>query len=113
MAALRCLASFGSIVSGAALDDRGRRWSDFVLIGALVEMSSHAWGDRCYVVSCLLDRCYARQIFQSLHVRMDERRTVAPLGVVVASTDGRTGKGDTDLSPENGTVGWIGDDNGF
>ncbi|KAE8812873.1 Serine/threonine-protein kinase HT1 [Hordeum vulgare] len=57
--------------------------------------------DRCYAVSCLLDGCYVRQIFRSLHVRMDERRTVAPLGVVVASTNGRTDKGDTDLSPED------------
>ncbi|KAE8772407.1 Serine/threonine-protein kinase HT1 [Hordeum vulgare] len=60
--------------------------------------------DRCYDVSCLLGRCYARYIFLSLHVRMDERRTVAPFGDVVASTDGRTSKGDTDLSPEDGTV---------
>ena len=43
MATLRCRFSLGSIVCRAALEDRGRRWSGFVLHGALVEMSSHAW----------------------------------------------------------------------
>ena len=42
MAALRCRFSLGSIVCGAALEVRGRRWSGFVLHGASVEMSSHA-----------------------------------------------------------------------
>ncbi|KAE8797009.1 hypothetical protein D1007_27966 [Hordeum vulgare] len=61
--------------------------------------------DKCYVVSCLLDRWYARQIFRSIHVRMDERRAVTPLGVLVVSTDGRAGIGDVDLSPEDGISG--------
>src|SRR4051812_6421236 len=43
MVALRCLFSLGSIVCGVALEVRGRRWSGFVLHGASVEMSSHAW----------------------------------------------------------------------
>ena len=43
MAALRCHFSLGSIICGAALEVRGRRWSGFVLHGASVEMSSHAW----------------------------------------------------------------------
>ena len=43
MVALRCRFSLGSIVCGAALEDRGRRWSGFVLHGASVELSSHAW----------------------------------------------------------------------
>ena len=43
MAALRCHFSLGSIVCGAALEVRGRRWSGFILHGASVEMSSHAW----------------------------------------------------------------------
>ena len=42
MAALRCRFSLGSIVCGAALDVRGRRWSGFVLHGASGVMSSHA-----------------------------------------------------------------------
>ena len=42
------------------------------------------------------------QIFRSLLIEMDERRVVKSLGVVVASTDGRTGKDDADLSPEDG-----------
>ncbi|KAE8769273.1 Serine/threonine-protein kinase HT1 [Hordeum vulgare] len=46
-------------------------------------------GDRCYALSCLFGRCYARQILHSLRVWMDERREVAPLGAVVASTNGR------------------------
>ena len=54
--------------------------------------------DRCYSESCLLGRCYARQVFQSLRVWTDERRAVAPLGAVVASTDVRIGKDDADLS---------------
>ena len=60
--------------------------------------------DRCYAESCLVGRCYARQIFQSLRVWTDERGAVVPLGAVVASTDGRTGKDDADLSPEDGSV---------
>ena len=60
--------------------------------------------DRCYAVSCLVGRCYARQIFQSLRVGIDERRAVESLGAVVASTDGRTGKDDADLSPEDGSA---------
>src|SRR3990170_2750188 len=43
MEVLRCCFSLGLIVCGAALEDRGRRWSGFVLHGASVEMSSHAW----------------------------------------------------------------------
>ncbi|XBH54342.1 hypothetical protein VPH35_076669 [Triticum aestivum] len=43
MAALRCRFSVGSIVCEVALEVRGRRWSGFVLHGASVEMSSHAW----------------------------------------------------------------------
>ena len=42
MAALRCRFSLGSIVCGAELEIRGRRWSSFVLREASVEMSSHA-----------------------------------------------------------------------
>ena len=42
MAALRCRFSLGSIVCGAALEVRGRRWSGFVLHGASGVMSSHA-----------------------------------------------------------------------
>ncbi|KAE8770211.1 Arginyl-tRNA synthetase [Hordeum vulgare] len=60
--------------------------------------------DRCYTESCLVGRCYARQIFRSLRIWMDERRAVAPLGVVVASTDDWTGKDDPDLFPEDGSV---------
>lgn len=60
--------------------------------------------DKCYALSCLLGRCYARQIFQSLPVGMDERRAVASSGVVVASTVGGAGKDDADLSPEDGTT---------
>ena len=56
------------------------------------------------VKSCLADRCYARQIFQNLRAWMDERGVVAPLGAVVASTDGRTGNNDADLSPEDGSA---------
>ena len=41
-ATLWCRFSLGSIVCGAALEDRGRRWSGFVLNGASVEISSHA-----------------------------------------------------------------------
>jgi hypothetical protein len=43
MTALRWRFSLGSIVCGAVLVVRGRRWSGFVLHGASVEMSSHAW----------------------------------------------------------------------
>ena len=60
--------------------------------------------DRCYAESCLVGRCYARHIFQSLRVWTDERRAVALLGAVVASTDVCTGKDDADLSPEDGSV---------
>ena len=60
--------------------------------------------DRCYAESCLVGRCYARQIFHSLRIWTDERRAVAPLGAVVASTDGQTSKNDADLSPEDGTA---------
>ncbi|KAE8790609.1 40s ribosomal protein s5-1 [Hordeum vulgare] len=49
-------------------------------------------------------RCYARHILQSLHVWMDERREAAPLGAVVASTDGRTGMDDVDFSREDGNL---------
>ena len=48
--------------------------------------------DRCYVESCLVGRCYARQIFQSVRLGMDERRAVELSGVVVASTVARPGK---------------------
>ncbi|KAE8803267.1 Serine/threonine-protein kinase HT1 [Hordeum vulgare] len=57
--------------------------------------------DRCYALSCLFGRCYARQILQSLRVWMNERREVAPLGVVAASMDGRTGMDDADFSLED------------
>ncbi|KAE8783676.1 Serine/threonine-protein kinase HT1 [Hordeum vulgare] len=60
--------------------------------------------DRCYALSCMFGRCYAQQILQSLHVWMDERMEVAPLGAVVASTDGRTGMDDADFSPEDGSM---------
>uniref|UniRef100_M8B6B7 Uncharacterized protein n=1 Tax=Aegilops tauschii TaxID=37682 RepID=M8B6B7_AEGTA len=56
------------------------------------------------VKSCLAGKCYARQILQNLSVWMDERRAVALLGAVVASTDGRTGKDDANLSPEDGSA---------
>ncbi|KAE8791536.1 F-box only protein 7 [Hordeum vulgare] len=48
--------------------------------------------------------CYARQISRSLHSWTDERRVVAPLGAVVASTDDWTGKDDAGLFPEDGSV---------
>ncbi|KAE8797458.1 Serine/threonine-protein kinase HT1 [Hordeum vulgare] len=60
--------------------------------------------DRCYAESCLLGRCYAQQFFRNLRVWTDEHRAVALFGAVVASTDVRTGKDDTDLSPEDGSV---------
>jgi hypothetical protein len=60
--------------------------------------------DRCYAVSCLVGKCYARQIFRNLRVWMDEHGTVATLSAVVASTDGRTGKDDADLSSEDGSA---------
>ena len=60
--------------------------------------------DKCYALSCLFDRYYARQILQSLRVWMDERREVAPLGAVVVSTDGRTGKDDADFFSEDGSA---------
>ncbi|KAE8794818.1 hypothetical protein D1007_30371 [Hordeum vulgare] len=41
--------------------------------------------DRCYVESCLVGRCYARQFFQNLRVWTNERRAVALFGVVAAS----------------------------
>ncbi|KAE8820111.1 far upstream element-binding protein 1 [Hordeum vulgare] len=82
MATFRCRSSLESIVCGAALEDTGRRWSVFVLHGASV----------------------------SLRVWLDERREVALLGALVASTDGRTGKDDVHFSSEDG---WIGDDTGF
>lgn len=60
--------------------------------------------DRCYAESCLIGRCYARQISRSLRIWTDERRAVAPLGVVVAPTDDWTGKDDADLFPEDGSL---------
>ncbi|KAE8781013.1 Serine/threonine-protein kinase HT1 [Hordeum vulgare] len=60
--------------------------------------------NRCHALSCLFERCYARQTLQSLRVWMDERREVTPLGAVVASTDGRTGMDDADFSPEDGST---------
>ncbi|KAE8766526.1 Serine/threonine-protein kinase HT1 [Hordeum vulgare] len=60
--------------------------------------------DRCYAESCLVGSCYARQIFRSLRIWTDERRTVAPLGAVVASTDDWPGKDDANLFPEDGSV---------
>ncbi|XP_037419325.1 disease resistance protein Pik-2-like [Triticum dicoccoides] len=57
------------------------------------------------VTTCMgkdMGGCYARQIFQNLHGWTDEGGMVAPLGTVVASTDGRTSKDDADLSPEDG-----------
>ena len=56
------------------------------------------------VKSCLAGRCYARQILLNLRVWMDARRAVATLDTLVTSTDGRTGKDDADLSPEDGTA---------
>ena len=50
--------------------------------------------DRCYAVSCVVGKCYARQIFQSVRVGMDECRTVELSGVVVASTVARPCKVD-------------------
>ena len=81
--------------------------------------------DRCYALSCLVGRCYARQIFQRLQAvsaggtwrhgaavyrqrpgraQQFARREVVPLGAVVASTDGRTGKDDADLFLEDGLI---------
>ncbi|KAE8816766.1 Serine/threonine-protein kinase HT1 [Hordeum vulgare] len=60
--------------------------------------------DRCYALSCLVGRCYARQILLSLRIWMDKSREVMPLGVVVASTDGRTDKDYADLSPADGST---------
>ena len=60
--------------------------------------------DMCYAESCLVGRCYARQIFRSLRVWTDERKAVAPLGALVASTDVRIGKDDADFSLEDGSV---------
>ena len=60
--------------------------------------------DRCYAESCLVGRCYARQISRSLRIWTDERRAVASLGAVVASTDDWTSKDDADLFPEDGSV---------
>ena len=60
--------------------------------------------DRCYALSCLIGRGYARQILLSLCVWMDERGEVVPLGAVVASTDGWTDKDYADLSPEDGST---------
>ncbi|KAE8797827.1 Serine/threonine-protein kinase HT1 [Hordeum vulgare] len=104
MAVLRCRFSLGSIVCGAVLDDRGWRWSGFVLPGDLVELSSHAWPTGAAAESCLVGRCYARQFSQNLRVWTDEHRAVALFGAVVGSTDVRTGKYDMDLSPEDGSV---------
>jgi hypothetical protein len=89
--------SLGSIVCGAELEDRGRRWSGFVLHGAFCGDVKSCLADRCYDVSYLVGRCYARQIFQNLRVWTDERGAVA-------STDGRTGKDDADLFSEDGSV---------
>ncbi|KAE8808179.1 Serine/threonine-protein kinase HT1 [Hordeum vulgare] len=57
---------------------------------------------RCYAESWLVGRCYAREISRSLRIWTDERRAVASLGAVVASTDDWTGKDDADLFPEDG-----------
>ncbi|KAE8782622.1 Peroxidase 2 [Hordeum vulgare] len=57
---------------------------------------------RCYAESCLVGRCYARHISRSLRIWTDERRAVAQLGAVVASTDDWTRKDDADLFPEDG-----------
>ena len=78
MAVLRCRFSLGSIVCGPTLKDRGRRG----VSSSCIELR---W--RCQVMpgpqvlhcSCLVGRCYARQILQNLRVWMDERRAVAPL----------------------------------
>ena len=71
-----------------------------MLHGISVELSCLA--DRCYAESCLVGRCYARRFFKNLRFWTDEHRAVALFGAVVASTDVRTGKDDTDLSPEDG-----------
>ncbi|KAE8799357.1 Serine/threonine-protein kinase HT1 [Hordeum vulgare] len=60
--------------------------------------------DRCYAESCLVGRCYARRFFKNLRFWTDEHRVVALFGAVVTSTYVRTGKDDTDLSPEDGSV---------
>ncbi|KAE8788934.1 Arginyl-tRNA synthetase [Hordeum vulgare] len=101
MAVLRCRFSLGSIVCRAALAD----WQEVERLrlarnfGGAVKS---CLADRCYAESCLVGRCYARQIFRSLHSWTDERRALAPLGAVVASTDDWTGKDDADLFPEDG-----------
>ena len=41
---------------------------------------------------------------QNLRVWMEKRGAVAPLGTVVALTDGHAGKDDVDLSPESGSA---------
>ncbi|KAE8772180.1 Serine/threonine-protein kinase HT1 [Hordeum vulgare] len=60
--------------------------------------------DKCYAESCLVGRCYAGQISRSFRNWTVERRAVAPLGAMVASTDDWTGKGDADLFPEDGSM---------
>ncbi|KAE8792686.1 Lactation elevated protein 1 [Hordeum vulgare] len=59
--------------------------------------------DRCYTESCLVGRCYTRRFFKNLRFWTDEHRVVALFGAVVASTDVRTVKDDTDLSPKDGS----------
>ena len=116
MAALRCCFSLGSIVCGAALADRGRRWSGYILHGVSVEMSCNA----CPIGATLFHVCSvgAQHILQRLqavsvggtsrhggavyqrrpqHAHQFMHREVVSLGAVVASTDFRTGKDDADL----------------
>ena len=91
-----------------------RLWSSAGRLRQEVERLRLAWNfggavksclaDRCYAESCLVGRCYARQISRCLRIWTDERRVVASLGAVVASTDAWTGKDDADLFPEDGSV---------
>ncbi|KAE8813407.1 Serine/threonine-protein kinase HT1 [Hordeum vulgare] len=113
--------------SGGALDPDGREWQPgaAALVGwaravsrargavALAGGHDGAWrpcsavgggGYPAQLREKSLLRCYARQIFRSLRIWTDERRVVASLGAVVASTDDWTGKDDADLFPEDGSV---------
>ncbi|KAE8806193.1 Arginyl-tRNA synthetase [Hordeum vulgare] len=46
--------------------------ASIILHGAFGGDVKSCLGDRCYAVSCLVVRCYARQIFQNLRVWTDE-----------------------------------------
>ncbi|KAE8785737.1 Serine/threonine-protein kinase HT1 [Hordeum vulgare] len=91
-----------------------RLWSNAGRLRQEVERLRLAWNfggavksclaDRWYAESCLVGRCYARQISRSLRIWTDERRVVVPFGAVVASMDVWTGMDDADLFPEDGSV---------